>query len=603
MSTVDEIKTRLDIVDVVSGYVTLQKAGRSFKALCPFHTEKTPSFVVNPERQGWRCFGACATGGDAFSFVMRMERVDFGEALRTLAERTGVKLEQRSDGGRYDALYRINQEAVRFYHEVLDSTEGQRAMAYLDERAVDSKARTAFQLGLSPRERSRLSDHLLGLGFGLDQAVEAGLLRSDHGLYWDFFRGRLMFPIHDQQGRVVGFGARSLDGSEPKYINTSATPTFDKRSTLYGLHLAVDSIRDQDTAVVVEGYMDAIAAHQHGYTNVVASMGTALTEQQVNQLKSKATKFVLALDADAAGQEATRRSLETSWRVFERRQIDGRRRSVGPLYRSNRPELRIATLPKGRDPDDLIRDEPAEWGRLVNEAMPFVDYALPAFASLCDLSNEHGKAQAAEALLPLVTATGNAFDQERYFRKLAEVLSVSPEALQASIGRPRAGVVGAVSRRADPTRGPTTSPLSGSRQDLLEDYVLALLLGHPVLKERAQSVAPEYFRRTENKEVFTCWLGCTTIDELRNSLDDSLHDHLEYLLHMDLAPADRVSYETALDQSLRRLEQRHLQDLQELLLETEDARVAPPKDLAEEIVGLNARLRELFSHRAQPSSQ
>ena len=601
MSTVDEVKTRLDIVDVVSGYVTLQKAGRNFKALCPFHTEKTPSFVVNRERQSWRCFGACATGGDAFSFVMRTERVEFGEALRTLAQRAGVELTERRDSGRYDTLYRINQEAVRFYSEVLESDVGQPAMAYLKERAVDSKARAAFSLGLSPGERSQLSAHLLELGFGLDQAVEAGLLRrSENGSYRDFFWGRLMFPIHDQQGRVTGFGGRTLDGSEPKYINTPTTPTFDKRATLYGLHLAADFIKDQDTAVVVEGYMDVIAAHQHGYTNVVASMGTALTEQQVNQLKSKATKFVLALDPDAAGQEATRRSLESSWRLvgFERQQIDGRRRSVGPLYRSNRPDLRIATLPTGRDPDDLIRNEPSEWGRLIDEAVPFVDFALPAFAALYDLSNEHGKAQAAEALLPLVTATGNAFDQERYFRMLAKVLGVSPEALQASIGRPRAGGVRAVPRRTDPTRGPTASPLAGGRQDMLEDYVLALLLGQPALKERAQSVAPEYFRGTENKEVFTCWLGCTTIEELEDSLDGSLRDHLEYLLHMDLAPADPLSYETALDQSLRRLEQRHLQDLQELLLATEDVRVAPPKDLADQIVGLNARLKELFSHQA-----
>ena len=600
MSVVDEIKSRLDVVDVVSDYVQLQKAGRNLKALCPFHTEKTPSFVVTPERQTWRCFGACSTGGDIISFVMRKEALEYGEALRLLAQKAGVELHQRRDGSRDDRLYRVNREAGRFFEEALASPEGNEAMAYLAERGVDSNAISSFQLGLSPGTRGALTAHLGGLGFNIDEAIEAGLIRrSDDGSLWDFFRGRLMFPIHDRRGRLAGFGARSLDGSDPKYLNTSATPVFDKRATLYGLHMAVAPIREQDTAVVVEGYMDAIAAHQHGYTNVVASMGTALTEEQVYRLRSLAKNFVLALDPDVAGQEATLRSLESSWRVFERQAVGGRQRSLVPLYQSEQTSLRIAALPTGVDPDALIRQDAKEWARLVRDATPYRDYVIEAVASRYDLGTPQGKAQAAEVLAPLVAGAGTAIEQEHYFRKVADVLDVSKETLEASIGRPRAPVSPKTRKvpAGDAPRAASVSAFSESRQDFLEDYVLALLLDRPELREHAETVAPELFHRTENREVFTSWLGSSTIDELRASLDQTLGEHLEYLSQVTLEPTDRRSHETALSQSLRRLEQRHLQEMQEGLLATEDATTPPPRELEEAIVSVNTRLKELFSQR------
>jgi DNA primase len=589
MSVVDEIKSRVDIVDVASDYVPLQKAGRNFKARCPFHTEKTPSFTVNPDRQAWHCFGACATGGDVFSLVMRAERLDFGETLKLLAQRTGVTLSQERQGGRSDILYRINQEAVRFYQKALSSPEGRRGMEYLAERGVDADAISTFQLGLSLRGRDRLKGHLRGLGFDTRQLLETGLLhRGEDGETRDFFWGRLMFPIHDRQGRVSGFGARSMDGSDPKYLNTAATPVFDKRATVYGLHMAAASIREQRTVVIVEGYMDAITAHQYGYKNVVASMGTALTEQQVSQLKSIARMFVQAMDPDAAGQEATLRSLESTYRVLKRQ-----------LGQSAEFELKIAELPAGRDPDDLIREDQGEWERLVREALSFVDFALPAFAARYDLSTAQGKAQAAETLLPLVTTTTNSFEQERYFQRLAQVLGVSREALEASIGRPKAASYnrGGSARGRGPARVASVSPLMSQREDFLEDYVLALLLGWPELRERAGSVSPAQFHRTENREVFTHWLGCSTIDELQDVLDDTLRKHLAYLGQIDISPADRGSAETALGQSLGRLEQSHLREMQEGLLASDDATSPPSRELEETIVSVNSRLKELFTQR------
>ena len=590
MSVVDDIKARLDIVDVVSDYVTLRKAGRYHKAVCPFHTEKTPSFIVDPERQSWRCFGACATGGDAFSFVMRHERIDFGEALKRLAEKTGVPLRPRREDDRNDILYSINQEAVKYYQEVLASSEGKQAIDYLAERGVGTDARSAFQLGLSPRGRDRLKSHLVSLGFEVEQAVAAGVLRrSDDGRVRDFFWARLMFPIHDRQGRVVGFGARSLDESGPKYINTAATSIFDKRAILYGLHKAIDSIRQQDTAVIVEGYTDAIAAHEHGYTNVVASMGTALTEQQVASLRSSVRTFVQALDPDAAGQAATLRSLESTYLALDPQ----------PLGQRQLIDLRIATLPPGRDPDDLIRRDSTEWDRVVREAVDFKEFVISAMASRHDLSTTEGKTQAAEALRPFIMSIRDPFAQDRYFQKLADTLSVPRDLLEASIGKPRFRGYRRAERRHSRQRPETvsTSALAGASRDPLEEYILALLLSVPELRQYAQDLAPAQFHRTENREVFACWQSSNTIDELRICLDMTLHEHLSYLNQLDLPQIDQRSAKAALSQALLRLEIRHLQELQEGLLVTENASIPPPRGLEPSIVGIDKRLKELHSLR------
>ena len=260
MSVTDEIKAKLDIVDVVSPHVSLQKAGRTFKANCPFHTEKTPSFIVNPERQSWRCFGACATGGDIFTFVMRAENLQFGDALRSLAERAGVELSDAPNRDRTNAIHSVNNAAAAYFQEVLESEAGAGAREYLDSRKVGRAAREQFKLGLSADRWDGLIRYLKTHGYKREDAIGAGLVREgENGRVWDFFRNRLMFPIFDRQGNIVGFGARALDDSPPKYINTAQTEMFDKRNTLYALNFANAEIRQSGTAVIVEGYMDAIA--------------------------------------------------------------------------------------------------------------------------------------------------------------------------------------------------------------------------------------------------------------------------------------------------------------------------------------------------------
>ncbi|MDP7628793.1 MAG: DNA primase, partial [SAR202 cluster bacterium] len=518
MSVADDVKSRLDVLDVVSGYVALQKSGRNYKAICPFHNEKTPSFVVNPERQSWRCFGACATGGDVISFVMQWEKLDFGEAIRMLADRAGIVLSNRGDSSKVDAVFRANQVAATFFQDVLDSDENRTATRYLIERGLDDDTIRGFKLGLSPRSTDGLQSYLETHNVNLDGAVDAGLLsrREDGGLR-DFFRDRLMFPIADRQGRVVGFGARALGNSIPKYINTPRSSVFDKSSILYALHMAEASIKDGGTVVVVEGYMDVIAAHQYGFKNVVASMGTSLTERQVERLKSMATDFVLALDPDTAGQEATLRSLDASWGVFQRQRVGVAQRMGGQFYQMEGINLSIAPLPEGEDPDALIRRDKNEWEQLIAAAVPYKGYIIEAIASRYDLKTSEGKANAVNAVATLITGTGNPVEQEEHFRKLAKVLDVDTDVLKAAIGKPR--VSNSPVRRTKAKSRDSTESILGGSEDFLEDYTLALLINRPELKDLGKKVKPEQFHKTDDRVVFTAWLGCTTIDQLREELD------------------------------------------------------------------------------------
>ena len=603
MSVVDDIRSRLDIVDVVSGYVALQKAGRNFKAPCPFHTERTPSFVVNPERQSWRCFGACSTGGDAFSFVMRQQNVEFADALRILAQKAGVDLSpaNKQESDRRGRLHNINGLAAAFYQDALKSPEGADARRYLAERGVSAEAIAEFQLGYSSNNRNALMTYLSNMSADIEDAVASGLIyRNEMGRTWDFFRGRLMFPIHDRQGNVSGFGGRQISepspdaqGYNPKYINTAATPVFDKGNTLYGLHLARAAIRDANTGIVVEGYMDVIAAHQHGYRNVVASMGTALTESQVGQLRSLASKFVLALDPDVAGQEATLRSLEASWKVIGEQASRGS--SDGILRQRDPVTLNIAALPDGRDPDELIRHDPQEWERLTQNAPPLMSYLIPAIATRFDIATGQGKSRVVETVFPLIAATADVYEQQRHMQSLADALGITLEALKAGLPRrreyPRRR--SAVARREERGERPqvSASALAGNREDVLEDFTLSLLLTRPQLRESAGDLSPEYFRKSADREVFMRWLGCAATDDLEQALEEPLRAHMRSLTQADALPADSIESERALAQCIRRLKQRHLKELQEALLATADASTPPSREIAAEIANLNAGIK------------
>ena len=589
MSLLDDVKSRLDIVEVVSGYTSLTQAGRNLKARCPFHSERTPSFVVFPERGSWRCFGACAEGGDAIRFVMKMENQSFTEALRTLADHLGIQMPSRRAQETMNPLLRANEEVAKFYHKhLIDSEEGADARAYLEKRGVSPETAAAFGLGLSSTGWEDMKTHLAGQGFTDAQMLQAGLLhRSEEGRTRDLFHGRLMFPIKDEGGRTVGFGGRELDGGQPKYLNTPQSPLFDKSTILWGMDVASEGIRLKDEAVIVEGYMDALMAHQHGFTNVIASMGTALTNRQVEHLTRLAKRHVLALDADAAGQEATLRSLKSSWKGVD--------------------NVRIALLPVGKDPDDLIRQAPDKWPEVIASAETKIEFFFRLLPPRYDLTTTEGQRTLTEELGPLVLDIQDSTEQDHHLERLGELLGINRHTLEEVLQRQRQSVLRAAASKSQRQRGldqPSQVQVAAAvfKQDPLEADSLALLLRDPELRELAEGLQPEYFHESENREVYLKWAECSIIEELRELMDTPLREHLETLVDRDLHLMDQKQRTEALAQCVRRLEERHLREvrpqiataLSQAIEEGDD-----PSQVIEELHKQDERLREIHSTRVR----
>lgn len=408
MSVADEIKARLDIVTYIQQYVPLKRAGKSYKACCPWHGEKTPSFVVDPTRQSFRCFGACAVGGDVISFAMRHHGWSFSEALQELGKQVGIEVkqrtpEQRSQDDRLDGLRGLLTAAADAFHQALINPENEEAAAALayarEKRGFSDETIQQYKIGYALTGFHTMLDYLKQLGYTEDQIVETGMaVRNENERVYDRFRNRLMIPIRDERGRVTGFGARALDPNDnPKYLNSPQTPLFDKSKTLFGLDTAKSAIRENETAVIVEGYMDAITAHQAGFKNVVAQMGTALTETQIRILTRTAKKLILALDSDAAGQNATRRSLETAREAL---QSDfGGRLGV---------DIRILHIPGAKDPDELIRETPEQWSELVKNAIPVAEFVIDIeTAGMPTNATLQEREALARRVLPILVASEN----------------------------------------------------------------------------------------------------------------------------------------------------------------------------------------------------
>ena len=410
MSTVDEVKQKLDIVEVIGQYVKLTKAGRNFKAVCPFHNEKTASFYVFPERQSWHCFGACSTGGDVFTFVMKKEGLDFGETLRLLADKVGVSLPSHIEQGprkdEKEKLFQANEAAAQYYHNLLvNSPAGEKAKNYLLGRGLTLKTINDFQLGVSPNAWEMLMMYLLEKGFSERELLDAGLiLKSEEGKTHDRFHNRLMFPIRDARGRTTGFSGRVLDDSLPKYMNSPQTAIFDKSGTIYGIDMAASAIRTKDRVVIVEGYMDVIVAHQYGFNNVVASMGTAITEKHITILKKLTKNFALALDPDTAGEEAMTHSVD--------------------YENTAEVEIEVVTLPSGEDPDEVIKKDPKLWETAIANASPLAEYMVNFTASKFDLSKTTEKSKLIGQLIPLIAKVKNDLRRDRWLRTLSKLTKI-----------------------------------------------------------------------------------------------------------------------------------------------------------------------------------
>jgi DNA primase len=613
MSTSDEVKQRIDAVELISRYTPLKRAGANYTGICPFHSERTPSFVVFPSSGTWHCFGACGTGGDIFSFIMKKENLDFREALQMLAREAGVELTD-SAGNQTQrqraAIYDVNEAAAAFFQEVLHShPSAQVARAYLQRRGVDEATAARFRLGFALDQWNALRDYLSGQGFATEQMVEAALVKQheERETLYDAFRGRLMIPIRDRQGRIIGFGGRVLDGSQPKYLNTAETAIFHKSHVVYGLDQAHQAIRDQNQVVIAEGYMDVIAAHQFGYRNVVACMGTALTPEQLQQLQRYTSNFVLALDADAAGQAATMRGLNQARQALTRVRKPTVT-SVGLRFEERLgAQLLIVSMPEGRDPDDVIRANPAEWATLIQTAKPLVDYYFQVVAHQVDLGTAQGKAFAVTELAPLIAELDDEIEREHYVQQLSRLVQLDERTIAGRVqaaartsqvigNQPRpareSGRFGIKKRPGSsieedgyasssdegydsqpppemeaPPRiaaAPSTAKRVVRRPDALdpEEYLLAHLLMEPDLlvwlttATLGREIAPpqaQDWQHVENQEIFRALKLFLSRDEqwdmemFQETVDGSLHGRLAQLLSIGMQLPPRPSEEVRLD--------------------------------------------------------
>ena len=545
MGVIDDVKQRIDIVEVIGEYTPLTKAGRTFRALCPFHSEKNPSFYVYPERQSWHCFGACNTGGDVFSFIMKKQGVDFGEALRLLAERAGIsipsRLEPEAGKDERERLYQANATATQYFHNLLlNSPDGEKARGYLAKRGLLPKTISDFQLGFSLNSWEALKRYLVEKGYSESELVTAGLLiEGEGGATHDRFRNKLMFPIFDIRGRVTGFGARVFDDSLPKYLNSPQTPVFDKSSTLYGINLATAAIRQQDRAVIVEGYMDVLTAHQNGFSNVVASMGTSLTEKQVNALKKLTKNMMLALDADAAGEGATLRAVD-----YEN--------TLGA-------EVRVCILPQGKDPDDVITESAQAWNSLQEEALPVIDFTFNIVTADLDLTTAKDKSFAADRLLPIIAEIKDTVRQAHYLQKLARLIKVNERSLEAALGKMKTSQVGGrVRSRTQESPEAVASRLALLLSSPVEEQCLAWLLQYPELKNCCQGLPPKYFENSENREILLAWQKVNDLTLIKENLDVVVHEHLDSLVARDLPPSSQAKRENVISDCILRLKEKYL---------------------------------------------
>lgn len=473
MDAVEEVKARLNIEDVVAEYVQLKRAGRNFKGLSPFNAEKTPSFVVSPEKQIWHDFSS-GRGGNVFSFVMEMEGLDFRAALELLARKAGVDLDQYDKRPRNtqlkERLYTINEQAAKFYQ--VQFIRHDATLEYVFKtRGFRKETALTFRLGYAPNNGRALLEYLAKQGHSEADIIQAGLATKRYRDATDMFRGRLMIPLQDGQGRVVGFTARELagDGKGPKYINTPATPLYDKSRHVFGLHLAKDTIRTEKFAVLVEGNLDVIASHQAGVNNVVATAGTALTEHQLRAIGRFAGDIRLAFDADKAGVAATERAI--------------------PVASKAGVTLGVITIPEGKDPDELIKRNPTLWQEAVTAQVYAVDWYIEHLQSDHDLRTGQGKRRFTDALLPIIRSLKDPVEQEHYLRNAAQLTHVSFEALQEKFA--------ANDTTTRPLKKPNNTFVQDDQAQLewakAQDHLLSLALMRPVLRDQLDLIDPDMF--------------------------------------------------------------------------------------------------------------
>ncbi|MBK5275889.1 MAG: DNA primase [Desulfuromonadales bacterium] len=546
---VREVAERLSIVEVVSEYVPLRRAGANFTGLCPFHAEKTPSFNVNPAREIFHCFG-CGAGGNAFSFIMRIEGLSFPEAVKLMARKTGVEIEERQltpvekqAQSERQTFQRINDLAAGFYRSVLEQRpEGAMARAYLEKRAAIGEIAEAYRLGFASDRGDGLVQHLKSNGMALESALKLGLVRKSERGWYDQFRNRLMFPIRDAKGAVIAFAGRVLDASLPKYINSPESPLYHKSSVLFGLDMALPSIRTENSVIIVEGYFDHLALFRAGIRNVVATCGTALTTTHTGLIKRHAARVYTLFDSDAAGRKATIRSME--------------------LFMEQRLPAYVITLPAGDDPDSFLANNPVEVFRTCQEkARPAFEFFIRSLLAQTPPDSVDSKVRIIDELLPRFKKIADPVERDLYEKEICRLLGITVHAF-----RKRMGGMNLTDRD---TRIEQKQALQ--KGDPVQETLLALICGYPEARDEALRTGSENLFDGDYLE-----LARLVLDTLANNDDTQalsrLSDRIEApgvrsllsrMLVSDARMAD-IDWRSAFDSCLRSREKLAIQPIRDM---------------------------------------
>lgn len=501
---IEEIRNATDIVDMIGSFVPLKKRGKNYIGLCPFHTEKTASFNVSPERQMYHCFG-CGVGGNAVTFLMEYEKISFVEAIRSLADKAGIFIpkssrDQEEIASEQEQLYEVSREAGLFYYKCLsETTEGKFALEYFHHRGFSDETIKTFGLGYSPNSWEALIDHAIEKKFPIELLEKAGLVRRrDDRSYHDYFRGRAMFPVFSTTGRVIGFGARKLYEDDPlgKYINSPETLIYNKSKILYGIYNTKDAIREKDSVILVEGYVDLISVYQAGVRNVVASSGTALTQEQIQLISRYTKKIIIVYDADSAGSKAALRGVN--------------------LILENDLDVRIVSLPNGEDPDSFVRSKGGKaFGSLVENSISFIDFIAQSYEREGKLQTPEGQSQTVRAIVQTIAKMKDELKRNFYIRQVAEKYRLYESTLlrelekiigesQRTIRKQNSRVIATAADEMTQIQKPTMHEIPIAERDLIHAILAG---GIEVLKLIIDSITPEDFSHPHTQTLFRMLLN------------------------------------------------------------------------------------------------
>ncbi len=573
----DEIKKKIDIIEFIGSYVNLKKAGRNFKGNCPFHQEKTPSFVVSPERQIWHCFGSCGEGGDAISFYMKWENISYLEAVKELAGKLGISVEGlKLDDPKSKIKERLllaNTYAAQFYSYMFHKNKyGQYAKEYIIKRGIREEMAKKFELGYAPSSWDSLYRYLVSKHFSSKELLDAGLvLKSEHGKLYDRFRGRLMFPIKDVKGNIIGFSGRILDGKDKtaKYINTPETLIYHKRESLYGFHFAKEAVKKEKHIILVEGEFDMISPYQHGIEHVAAIKGSAVTHEQLMLIKRFTNTITLALDTDEAGEEAIKRAIE------EAEKLDF--------------EVRVVTFDYAKDPDEAVRKDSAQFKKIIQKPIPIYDFIMSLYQKKYPEKDAFSKKYIGEGVAPFFTYIQNPIIESHYIKKLAQLLEVSEASVRTLLVKKKYRKRSSASTFIKPSKN------LQNRDEVIQKHLLSLLLQHNHNKSLLQKVVrfisqedfsyPAYrklFSIIQTSDIFSTGHINTFADSLPTELK-SLFDEL-YLY----ASSESETSERSIELLAYEIRERSLKRNMQSLLETESS-----PEVEKKLTQLNQEIKEL----------